>query len=318
MTQKHPNSAELPMHMRYIRLDKIREAFAERYAYWHITLPECLAPRGGIGDDYDDCLCGWDIACALGHDEDGAPCLYVADNHRMTSPSFYLLRENGATHELDSYDIAFSYNPDIEGDHDHKEQEYYRRNRRIASIYRLCGVGGDYNYYASMAGEREKDGEAFFDDDSPFSLWHPCSFRAFGLNFHSAGQHYEWLRATRAGLTDLAETFYAAAEDDPACATLRTRCEIAPADIYSRCWEIRQLYDANRYKFQQNEDLRVALCATSGRLVYASGGDDLWGRTAGTAYEREEKGNCLGAALSLLRRDLLNEREHYNRPPQRS
>ncbi|MDR0528066.1 MAG: hypothetical protein LBG69_00385 [Zoogloeaceae bacterium] len=34
---------------------------------------------------------------------------------------------------------------------------------------------------------------------------------------------------------------------------------------------------------------------------------------AGRQYEREEKGNCLGAALSLLREDLPNERE-YQQP----
>jgi hypothetical protein len=35
-----------------------------------------------------------------------------------------------------------------------------------------------------------------------------------------------------------------------------------------------------------------------------------WGRTAHTPYAREEKGNRLGAALSLLRRDIRNQREY--------
>jgi ribA/ribD-fused uncharacterized protein len=164
--------------------------------------------------------------------------------------------------------------------------------------------------HAKEPGEPETDGETFFDDASPFSLWIPCSFRAYGLMFHSAGHHLEWLGATWTNRADLAEVAYAAKPDDPAYAALRGRRMAAPETISSRRWNIMRLYDANRHKFMRNEDLRAALCATRGRLVYASEGDGLWGRTPGTPYEREEKGNCLGEALSLLREDLLNEREN--------
>jgi predicted NAD-dependent protein-ADP-ribosyltransferase YbiA (DUF1768 family) len=322
------------MHLRYIRLDEIRRTFNKRYDYWGITLPEHPAPSGEPDDDCDG-MTGWSIDYALGEDDDGAPCLYVADNHRMTSPSFYAILESGETRKFDSVGIGFGYDPKIPGDHDRREREYFRHNRQISSLENLRGVGWGDNYYpvredagkdltdaqflkiekfhesfARERGELETDGETVFGDDSPFSLWFPCTFRAYGLKFHSAGHHLEWLRATWTGRVDLAEAAYAAAPDDSSFAALRARRMAAPADLHSRRWEIGRLYGANRHKFLQDDDLRAALCATRGRLVYASEGDDLWGRTPGTAYELEEKGNCLGAALSLLRGDLLNEREY--------
>ncbi|MDR1920673.1 MAG: NADAR family protein [Candidatus Adiutrix sp.] len=323
------------MHLRYIRLDKIRETFSQRYSHWRITLPERLAPSGDIDDD--EFFSGWSIHYALGHDEGCAPCLFVAADHRMTSPSFYLIRETGEILELDSYGPGIFYDPEIEGDHEKQEQDFLLRNQLITSLQRLCGVAGTilYDYYpvsenvksrngpefinrgkffaarAEEMGERERDGETFFADDSPFSLRHPCAFSALGLRFHSAAQHVEWLGAAYAGLLDKAEAVYAAPADDPILAALWTRRKAAPADISARRLEIWRLYEASRYKFLQNDDLREALCATRGRLVYASAGDDCWGRTAGRAYEREEKGKCLGAALSLLRADLRNEREYY-------
>jgi bacteriorhodopsin len=39
-----PNDA--PMYLRYIRLEKIREAFAARYAHWGFNLPEIILPSG--------------------------------------------------------------------------------------------------------------------------------------------------------------------------------------------------------------------------------------------------------------------------------
>ena len=325
---------DVPMHLRYIRLDEIRRTFNERYSYWGITLPERLGPSGEPDDDCDG-MTGWGIGYALGEDDDGAPCLYVADDHRMTSPSFYAILETGETRQYESYGLGPSYNPEIPGDHERAEREYYVRNGQIGSLHRLRGLISDCDYYpwredswkelsdeqfikiakfqiarARERGELDTDGETFFDDDSLFSLWHPCSFRAYGLKFHSAGHHLQWLPATCSGRVDLAEAAYAAGADDQSYAALRTRYIAAPVDIHSRRWEISRLYDANRHKFLQNDGLRAMLCVTRGRLVYASAGDGLWGRTPGTAYEREEKGNCLGAALSLLRRDLINEREY--------
>jgi predicted NAD-dependent protein-ADP-ribosyltransferase YbiA (DUF1768 family) len=296
------------MHLRYIRLDKIREAFSERYSPWRVKLPERLAPSGEIDDS--EFKSRWIISYALGYDENGSPCLFVADDHRMTNPSLYVIRETGKILGLASYPTLFFFHPEIKGDHDKQEQEYYRRNKIISSFHRLCGV--DWHYSCFPESENIEDGQVFFADDSPFSLRHPCSFIAFGLGFHSAVHYYEWLRATHDGLLDMAEGIYAAPADDPIFSPLRNRHVVSSENINSRGREIRWLYEANRDKFLQNNDLRDALLATRGALAFASRSDDFWGRMPGSAYEREEKGNCLGAALSLLREDLRNEREYYS------
>jgi predicted NAD-dependent protein-ADP-ribosyltransferase YbiA (DUF1768 family) len=321
---------DVPPYLRYIRLEKIREVFAARYAFWRFTLPELILPSGSpLDDDHD--FSGWSIAYALGHDEDGAPCLYVSDDHRMTSPGFYRIREDGDVRKYASYAL-FGYDPNVEGDHERKKIACYRENQRIGATHRLLGFGlgaADYDYYPERAGfwkelddekirgivrsqeaeaerlgESESNGEVFFADDSPFALTAPAPFRAFELDFHSAAHYFSWLRAVHAGDAAAAAERYAAKPND-ACLTALTRRQTEPpANIYERRFETWWLYTVCRHKFQQNEPLKEALLATRGRLVYVSARDPSWGRAPNAPVEREELGNCFGAALSLLRGDL--------------
>ena len=329
------------MHMRYIRLDAIRKTFSDRYSFWKANLPERLLPCSPIYDGDEELFftTGMSIDYALGQDENNAPCLFVVDGHRMTSPSFYFIRESGEIQELDIEGLGPVYNPEIPGDRERSVEEFVWHNRQIDALRSLCGFGSTCDYkptrenawesygpgfesQAEMArigvaidrklGKMEADGETFFDDDSPFSPWYPCLFRAFGLDFHSAGHYFMWLRATyNLERVDLAEAAYAARADNPAFKALRMRQEAAP----DRRREIGLLYEANRHKFLQNSDLLLALCATRGELVYTSRGDDPWGRTANAACER--KGSCLGAALSVLREDFHYVKEYRRQYPKK-
>ena len=58
----HDPAQKVPMHLRYIRLEAIRQAFADRFSRWRFMLPDLPAPCGDL-DDFNDevSICGWDI-----------------------------------------------------------------------------------------------------------------------------------------------------------------------------------------------------------------------------------------------------------------
>ena len=116
----------------------------------------------------------------------------------MTNPRHFLINENGEYKSLAQYHESFSYNPDIAGDEEVKRQEYFRLNRKISSLHRLEGIASNFEINTSCSNQNLSDYRDFFffwETDSPFSQWHKCSFRAFGIDFNTAEQYMMFQKA---------------------------------------------------------------------------------------------------------------------------
>jgi ribA/ribD-fused uncharacterized protein len=295
------------MYTDYIKLEKIREEFKDYFKSFSIELPEPIKTWDEIEGNS-----GWLIIHSLGYDDNKIPCIYFSANHRLTNPSHFLINENGEYKSLDFYQERVAYNPAIEGDEEVKRQEYYKHNRRVGAIHRLNGVDSNFEYNSLSKSEyfkNYKEFHFFWESNSPFSQWHECSFIAFGLTFNTAEQYMMYEKAL------LFEDYNTASKllttTNPRQQKELGRQVINFDDIIWKENCRRIVYEANKLKFLQNENLLVELMNTDDKLlVEASPYDTIWGIGLKADDERAQNlqtwqgTNWLGFILTSLRNDI--------------
>lgn len=292
----------------YIKLDKIRKVFKEYFENFSIELPENIKTWEDLFHDNS----GWSIIYSLGYDDKEIPCVYFCANHRMTNPRHFLINENGEYKSLAQYHESFSYDSSIPGDEEIKGQEYYRLNRKVSSVHRLEGVETNFQFNTSCSNELLKDFDEFYffwETNSPFSQWHKCSFKAFGIDFNTAEQYMMFQKALLFNDEKTADKILKTKNQREQKMLGR---EVVNFD--DKIWKDnarRIVYEANRYKFLQNDNLKLELLETGEKLlVEASPDDSIWG----IGLRKEDKRalnhntwqgtNWLGYVLTLLREDI--------------
>jgi ribA/ribD-fused uncharacterized protein len=299
---------QIMKHLDYIKLEKIRQVFKEYFENFSIELPSIVKPW----DDWRHEDSGWSITYSLGYDDENIPCMFIAANHRMTNPRHFLINENGEIKSLDQYHEMVSYNPNIEGDEEIRSQEFYKHNRKISSLYRLEGISSNFEFNTSCANENLTDFKEFFffwETESPFSQWHKCSFKAFGIEFSTAEQYIMFQKA-------LLFNDYGFADKILDTTNQRKQKELGSqvAKFDEKIWNNncrRIAYEANKHKFMQNDSLLKYLLGTDNKLLVEASPDDfIWGiglkkedKLAQNANTWKGK-NWLGYILTLLKDDI--------------
>ena len=150
----------------------------------------------------------------------------------------------------------------------------------------------------------------FFTEESPFSQWYACSFRAAELTFNCAEQYMMHGKAMLFGDAGVAAEVMAAAHPREHKALGRKVKKFDDA-VWKREREAIVLA-GNRLKFTQNPDLLALLLATRGtEMVEASPYDRIWGiGLAATDPKAQDPAtwrgqNLLGKVLTQLREELL-------------
>lgn len=292
----------------YIKLDNIRKVFKEYFENFSIELPDNIKTWEDLFHDNS----GWSIIYSLGYDEQEIPCVYFCAHHRMTNPRHFLINENGEYKSLPQYHEGFSYDSSIPGDEEIKRQEYYKLNRKVSSIHRLEGVETNLQFNTSCSNELLKDFNDFYffwETDSPFSQWHKCSFKALGIDFNTAEQYMMFHKALLFNDEEIADKILATKNQREQKMLGR---EVVNFD--DKIWKEnarRIVYEANRYKFKQNDNLKLELLGTGKKLlVEASPDDSIWGiglrkeDKRALNYNSWQGTNWLGYVLTLLREDI--------------
>lgn len=150
----------------------------------------------------------------------------------------------------------------------------------------------------------------FWQDQSPFSQWHPAEFTVGGKRFVCAEQYMMYGKAVLFGDEAVAASILASAA--PRAHKALGRQVRGFEEQRWRQERERIVYEGNHAKFTQNAHLLQALLATAGtELVEASPTDVIWGvglteddpRIQDPAQWRGQ--NLLGKVLTRLREDLL-------------
>ncbi|MFL5348432.1 MAG: NADAR family protein [Hyalangium sp.] len=153
----------------------------------------------------------------------------------------------------------------------------------------------------------------FWQQESPFSQWHPARFVVAGKQFVCAEQYMMHGKAVLFGDLEVAERILASAAPKTHKA-LGRKVRGFEEGLWNRERE-RIVYEGNHAKFTQNPELLEALLATVGtELVEASPLDRIWGVGLGEEDPRIQNPanwrglNLLGKVLTRLREDLLKSR----------
>ncbi|WP_224240179.1 NADAR family protein [Hyalangium gracile] len=150
----------------------------------------------------------------------------------------------------------------------------------------------------------------FWQQESPFSQWHPAKFVVKGKRFTCAEQYMMYGKAELFGDMEVASRILSSSSPKTQKALGR---KVGRFD--ERVWQRereRIVYEGNHAKFTQNPELLELLLATAGtELVEASPTDRIWGvglsqedpRIQNPSQWRGQ--NLLGKVLTRLREDLL-------------
>jgi ribA/ribD-fused uncharacterized protein len=150
----------------------------------------------------------------------------------------------------------------------------------------------------------------FWQQESPFSQWHPVEFVVKGQRFVCAEQYMMYGKAMLFGDQEVAGRILASASPKTHKA-LGRKVSGFDEKLWVRERE-RIVYEGNHAKFTQNAELLQKLLATAGtELVEASPTDRIWGvglseedpRIQDPSQWRGQ--NLLGKVLTRLREDLL-------------
>ena len=188
--------------------------------------------------------------------------------------------------------------------------------QRLEFVGRSAHVNAALDALAKRPVAGPTDMHFFWATKSPFSQWHPASFRVSAKTFTSAEQYMMYGKATLFGDAGAAEAILAT--DDPRKQKALGR---GVTDYDDATWQHearRIVYEGNCAKFVQNAPLREALLATADKLlVEAAPNDRRWGIGLAEDDERaHDKANWLGSnwlgyVLTLLRNDIrLTAREY--------
>lgn len=110
-------------------MEIIKNAFRE-YFGGSVDIPAKLTEQGII----DDLNSGWYVRYILSKDETGNLGLDFLAHHRMTNTRHHRIDSNGEITFLEMYQEAYSFDPEIPGDKEKKEREYFNHNRKVSRI----------------------------------------------------------------------------------------------------------------------------------------------------------------------------------------
>lgn len=110
-------------------MEKIIKAFKE-YFNNEFELPSVFKDKGSI----DDMKSGWLIRYVFLKDQNGQECLDFIAYHRMTNCRHLRLSIDGEITFLKTYHEGYSFNPELPGDQEVREQEYFEYNREVSRI----------------------------------------------------------------------------------------------------------------------------------------------------------------------------------------
>jgi ribA/ribD-fused uncharacterized protein len=154
--------------------------------------------------------------------------------------------------------------------------------------------------------------EYFWETKSPYSQWHPSTFRLNGIEFPTAEHYMMYQKAML--FNDLKAAQQILIAKIPRDVKGIGKSVKGFTDKKWNPAKVQIVFDANQAKFQQNPKLLDALLKTQGKtLVEASPYDKIWGiglaKEDGNAWTRETwKGeNLLGRILTELRYQILGK-----------
>lgn len=113
----------------------IRAAF-EAYFAGTVTLPEGPLPVQGQLS-----MARWSVNYVLS-EVDGRQCLDFYASNRFTNDRHVRILEDGSVEWLEAPRDGFSYDPELPGDHERAEREYFEHNQRVYALLRSKGLFG--------------------------------------------------------------------------------------------------------------------------------------------------------------------------------
>lgn len=154
----------------------------------------------------------------------------------------------------------------------------------------------------------------FWQTSSPFSNWHPVKYTINGIDFNCSEQGVMYEKALLFGDTDIAQQILQCVSSQQ---RLMKQLGRGVKGFNESLWEKNRIriYKEHCYaKFSQNENLKMTLLNTHGKiLVEASPTDAIWGigmdkNTALTTPPNKWKGlNLLGQILTEIRIELAQQ-----------
>lgn len=183
-------------------MEKIRNTFSKKYKKWEVQLPKEIKDFGEINKN------GWSIRYVL-EIRENEKVLHVSSSHRMTSPGAYTIDQNGEIENLPAGISGFTYNSEIPGDKELKQEIFYAKNRKVGATHRLIGIGRnlkttdlttiilfrEYKHEFSFSNEKE-----IFHPNYPSTIkFNQIKFRSLSHFFHYWKSKYtnEFERADR-------------------------------------------------------------------------------------------------------------------------
>ncbi|AIQ47075.1 GTP cyclohydrolase [Paenibacillus sp. FSL R7-0273] len=150
----------------------------------------------------------------------------------------------------------------------------------------------------------------FYKSHSPFSQWFPCSFTVGDNHFNSAEQYMMYCKARLFGDEERSRRILLARIPREQKELGRQVKGFEQSKWELHCKDI--VYEGNKEKFIQNEELLQQLLDTQGTtLVEASPTDRIWGvgltedDPAIRSRSTWRGSNWLGEVLTTLREDLI-------------
>lgn len=110
----------------------IDETFRDRYKHWELEICDFKEISEGKFKLSDK---GWNIRCIIGDEY-----IQFYATHRMTSDTHYRIYTDGTIKKLDAAREAYSWNPEVDGDREIKQQEYFEYNRKIGEMLKELGL----------------------------------------------------------------------------------------------------------------------------------------------------------------------------------
>ena len=155
--------------------------------------------------------------------------------------------------------------------------------------------------------------EFFWSNKSPFSNWYKVDFELEGLWFNCSEQYMMYKKAMLFNNQEIADEIMNTSSQSKQKALGRKVKDFDAKVWKTNCKQI--VYDANKAKFLQNENILKHLLKTDGKtLVEASPVDTIWGIGLAEDDPRAQNRhtwrgmNWLGEVLTKLREDLIKEK----------
>lgn len=297
------------MHADYIDTRLIREVFNRDFYEFNIVLPKPLYVFGSIKSHPK-----WSVDYGVGENNSGKPCVYFYASSSLAGPEYFAIDETGATTHFATVQPGFRFDSAIPGDRKRKLTIHEHRNRYGMALFALQGGNG---YMAPEIGDVSYCIEG---DQSPFSLWHACAFKALGLDFTSSGQYMGYLLNLYAGNRAAAARMAMEREPEAQKALWREHHPEARAFAdFRKPDQVKKLFfEVSKYKILQDKKLLEALCAIPGWITCGQNDDDLCLRSVSRELSFGTASECLGGALGELKqaayqvyKDPIPHTDHY-------